>query len=348
MVTKIQIEALWQHLEDKVLLDVRSPAEFEKGHIPGAVSFPLFSNEERAEVGTIYKQENPEAAMLVGLDFVGKKMRYFVEAAGKIARRKKVVVHCWRGGKRSGSIAWLLDMAGFEVDVLEGGYKAYRTFLLAKFANEYPEMIILGGYTGSAKTEILLALREKGEQFLDLEGIANHKGSAFGSLGKDDQPSVEQFENNLFEAFSKIDTTKHFWVEDESKSIGRVYVPQFFWATMRKMPVIFLQRPIELRIKHLVKGYACYSSSELGESFEKIQKRLGGQHLKSALQFLEEKNYAGAARIALKYYDKAYANALNNRRETCELIPFETREENPEIIAEHLIKFVEDGFVKGY
>jgi tRNA 2-selenouridine synthase len=340
MVEQIDIVQSMENLAGSILLDVRTPAEFEKGHIPGAVNFPLFSNEERAQVGTIYKKENPRAALLKGLDFVGGKMSHFIKKAEQIAPEKKVTLHCWRGGKRSGSMAWLLDMAGFEVKVITGGYKAYRQLIHAWFAKEFDNMIILGGFTGSAKTEILHELQKQGEQFLDLEGIAHHKGSAFGALGQEAQPHVEQFENNLYDAFQNIDISKRFWVEDESRSIGRVYVPQHFWNTMRKRPVIFLQRQLDHRVEHLVNGYAFFSPKELALSFEKIQKRLGGQHLKAALSALERKDYHLAAKIALKYYDKAYTKGLERRSETCEVIPFETMEPATETIAKHLIEFV--------
>lgn len=344
MVEQIEIAQLMADRKETVLFDVRTPAEFEKGHIPGAVNLPLFSDEERAEVGTIYKQENPKAALHKGLDFVGGKMSHFIKTAESIAAGKQVTLHCWRGGKRSGSMAWLLDMAGMQVKVLSGGYKAYRQFIHSWFAREFDNMIILGGFTGSAKTEILHELHEQGEQFLDLEGIAHHKGSAFGALGQQNQPHVEQFENNLFEAFQQIDTSRRFWVEDESRSIGRVYVPQQFWNTMRQQPVIFLKREFQHRVDHLVKGYAVFSPEELTRSFEKIQKRLGGQHLKAALTALESRDYPLAAQIALKYYDKAYSKALDRRSETCEVIPFETSEPAPKIIAKHLIEFVNNGF----
>lgn len=347
MVKKISIETLFEEGEGRILLDARSPAEFEHGYIPNALNLALFSNEERAIVGTAYKKESPEVAMLKGLDFVGLKMRFYVEEAERLAPKKKIVVHCWRGGKRSGSLAWLLDLAGFDVQVLDGGYKAYRNYILSKFGREFPKMIVLGGYTGSAKTEILYALQAKGEQFLDLEGIAHHKGSAFGSIGQKAQPTTEQFENNLFEQLSKIDVSKDFWIEDESRSIGRVYIPQQFWERMRARPVLFLKRPIEKRIEHLVKGYVGFADEGLSAAFEKIKKRLGGQHLNAALEALQQNDYKTAASIALKYYDKAYANSLQKRAETCEIIPFETEEDSIVEIAKLLLTKIKNDKING-
>jgi tRNA 2-selenouridine synthase len=200
-VEKIHPADLWQHLTDRVLIDVRSPAEFARAHIPNAHSLPLFNDEERAKVGTMYKQMSPEAALLKGLEIVGPKMSGFVKKAIKWSPDRKVIVHCWRGGKRSGSVAWLLKFAGFDVLTIEGGYKNYRQTVLQSFDNQLlKNMIILGGKTGSGKTYILKELEKRGEQIIDLEGLANHKGSAFGWIGENQQPTTEHFENLLHDA----------------------------------------------------------------------------------------------------------------------------------------------------
>ena len=296
---------------DRPVLDVRSPGEFENGHIPGAISFPLFSNEERAEVGTIYKKIGQEKALEVGLRIVGPKMESMVKEAKKLAPERKLIVHCWRGGQRSLSVAWLLNQAGFEVNTLAGGYKAYRNFVLNNFAETPFKIVILGGKTGSGKTRILHALQNEGEQIIDLEGIAHHKGSAFGFIGESEQTTFEQFENNLFEAVRKIDIQKRVWVENESHSIGRVYIPDGFWQKMKKAPLVNIQIPENERVQNLLDDYLLTDKSMLEIAFKKIEKKLGGQNLKLALQALDEKDYAGAARIALTYYDKTYQHGLN-------------------------------------
>jgi len=214
--------------QTRVLLDVRSPGEYHHGHIPSAVSFPLFSDEERATVGTAYKQQGPEKALHIGLDIVGPKMTHMLRLAAELAPHKRVALHCWRGGQRSQSVAWLLRMGGFDVQLLSGGYKNYRHYVLESFVNRSWKMKVLGGRTGTGKTKVLYALGEAGEQILDLEGLANHKGSAFGSLGQNEQPTVEQFENNLLDALNKLDPDKTTWVENESRSIGRAFVPDAF------------------------------------------------------------------------------------------------------------------------
>ncbi len=298
------------------LLDVRSPAEYSGGHIPGALSMPLFTNEERAEVGTLYKQQSPQQAFLRGLELAGSKLRWYVEEGQKLAPQGRLMIHCWRGGQRSASLGWLLQQAGFEVKLLEGGYKAYRQLLLNDFSAPRNPMLIIGGYTGSGKTLILQHLAARGASVVDLEQLAHHKGSAFGALGEQPQPTVEQFENDLHAAWRLLAPAKTTWLEDESRSIGRVYLPDPFWRQMLKSPLIFIDLPLESRIEHLVNAYAPYGQQQLQDSFQRIAKRLGGQHVKAALEALEKDDFAAAAAIALQYYDKAYLHSLRHRDES--------------------------------
>ena len=169
---QVAIEQILEARKSRTVIDVRTPAEFAQGHIPGAVNLPLFSNEERAIVGTIYKQQSPELAMLKGLEYAGAKMRWYVEEAQRLAKGKEIALHCWRGGKRSESIAWLLGQAGFDVMILKGGYKNYRNYIHTYLAEQQAPLLILGGYTGSGKTQILQELAREGEQVIDLEAIA--------------------------------------------------------------------------------------------------------------------------------------------------------------------------------
>jgi len=313
MAKNYDIEGFVRLSDECPLVDVRTPAEFEHGHLPGAVNMPLFSNEERARVGTTYKQAGPEKALLEGLEFVGPKMRRFVERAEAIAPGKRIALHCWRGGRRSASLGWLLEFAGFEVGLLRGGYKAFRRHVLQWFEVRPLPLLILGGPTGSGKTAILQALAAKGEQVVDLEGLARHKGSAFGALGEDRQPSVEQFENELFDHLRRLDPRRPIWLENESRAIGRVYLPDSLWRRMAKAPLLHLDAPLQRRVQRLVDDYAGFSKAALAASFEKIKKRLGGQHLKAALAALDRDDYAQAAAIALRYYDKAYHHTLTRR-----------------------------------
>ncbi len=297
------------------IIDVRSPAEFEKAHISGAFNLALFDNDERANVGTKYKNAGKDAAVLLGLEYVGPKLTEFVKKVKKIAPDKSVLVHCWRGGMRSGSMAWLLETAGFQVNILEGGYKAYRNLVL-EFFEKPMELIVVGGKTGSAKTETLHQLAALGEQIIDLEAIANHKGSAFGAIGQKTQPSSEFFENLLFEKWQELDLNKPIWIEDESKNIGTCNLPEPLWNKMRAAKVLFLDIEPTARIPFLVEKYAQAGFDyELLDSLNRIKKRLGGQQFNEAANALTEKNYAEVARITLEYYDKWYLMGLQKRDE---------------------------------
>ncbi len=337
----ISVEQVLNLEAGRVLFDVRTPAEYANGHIPGALNLPLFSNEERAAVGTAYKQEDPNRAFLLGLDIVGPKMRSFVEEARRLAPAGKVAVHCWRGGQRSSSMGWLLGLAGLDVQVLAGGYKAYRQHILEQLSERGASLLIVGGETGSGKTDVLHALQELGEQVIDLEALAHHKGSAFGALGEAPQPTVEQFENDLFQAFNACNAEHPIWLENESKPIGRVFIPDGFWRRILDAPLLALQVPFENRVQRLVQVYAQYPREQLIASFEKIGRRLGGQHLKAALEALEAGDFAEAARIGLRYYDKAYNHHTLSKRGHSRIFYFPTENLDPLKTARELIAFAE-------
>lgn len=302
------------------VFDVRSEAEFSHAHIPGAHNLPLFNNEERAVVGTIYKQQSRELAIKKGLEYFGPKMKDMVvfveETIAKLnPENKTVLVHCWRGGMRSAGVAWLLDLYGFKVYTLVGGYKSFRNWVLSGFEQKI-SFRILGGYTGSGKTIVLSALKEKGAPAIDLEGLAGHKGSAFGNIGLPKQSSQEMFENKLaVEILKTINTfsKKEIWLEDESQRIGTVNIPQVLWNHIRTCPVYFLDIPFEERLNYLVETYGKLDVIELGEAIKRIQKRLGGLETKLALQYLGEENLKECFSILLKYYDKQYSKGLQNR-----------------------------------
>lgn len=316
------------------MLDVRSPGEYAHAHIPGAYSFPLFNDEERKVVGTTYKQQSRELAIKTGLDFFGPKMRSMVEAAEKIveehkadgynASSKKILVHCWRGGMRSAAIAWLLDLYGFDVYTLNGGYKQFRRFVLKQFEIKYP-FKVLGGYTGSGKTYILHEMQKNGATVIDLEGIACHKGSAFGAIGMPQQPSQEMFENLL--AMELLQKTGDIWVEDESHRIGLVNLPIELWNHIRTCSIHFIDIPFEERLKHIVEEYGPLDRERMKAAIQRIHKRLGPLETKTALQLLEEDDVAGCFSILLKYYDKWYGRGLKMRQNLEEIlvtIPAET------------------------
>jgi tRNA 2-selenouridine synthase len=308
----LEITDFLKQAEKIPLLDVRAPKEFVAGHIPGAISFPLFSDEERAKVGTTYKQIGHDPAVLMGLDIFGPKMSGFVKAATELAPDKEVALHCWRGGMRSGSVAWLLDFAGFKVNLLKPGYKGFRHFALDHF--EKPcKLLMIGGMTGSGKTEILPFLKNTGEQTIDLEQLANHKGSAFGTIGHKPQGTIEQFENDLAIELSEINALKTLWLEDESISIGRINLPKPFHAQMQQAPLIKLEIPFSERIQKLTEEYCKVEKNRLTEAILKIKKRLGGLATQEALQAIEQDDFSKMVEIALVYYDKAYTFELAHK-----------------------------------
>lgn len=320
-----------QHLT----IDVRSEGEFNHGHIPHAINLPLFTNEERKIVGTIYKQQSKNEAILSGLDIVGKKMAGFVRFVQPLIKDNKVFVHCWRGGMRSGSMAWLLNLFGYEVYVLSGGYKAYRRYVLETFLAKF-NFKVIGGYTGSGKTEVLQHLKQQGEQAIDLEALANHKGSAFGALGQMPQPAAEHFENLLAEELRKLNAHQTIWLEDESRTIGKVFLDINFWNQLRFAPLYVLQIPLQRRLAKLIEQYGHFNPEDLKTAFGNITKRLGNEQWKNALAALDEGNMETAAKIALYYYDKAYDKGIA-MKETKEIIKLQASGDDMCSIAKQLI-----------
>ncbi len=338
---RISVETFLAQRERKPLFDVRAPAEHARGHIPGVHNMPLFTDAERAAVGTAYKKLGPRPALLEGLDLVAPKMRGFVERVEKETDpSRQVALHCWRGGKRSESVAWLLEFAGFEVQVLEGGYKAYRQHLHRFFRETPLQLIILGGYTGSGKTDILHALAEQGQQVVDLEALASHRGSAFGALGQEEQPTTEQFENDLFDAFFAMDRRRPIWLENESRAIGRVFLPQGLWEQMMVAPLVHLDIPLHLRIDRLNREYCTFPEEEIVAALGRIRKRLGGQHHQAALAAVQEGKLAEAVAIALRYYDKAYRHgSLHSRSESATPYELPFDKDDPAAAAQALLDY---------
>ncbi|MFC2103810.1 tRNA 2-selenouridine(34) synthase MnmH [Bacteroidota bacterium] len=337
MAEKISVLDFYKLSKDIPIIDVRSPKEFEIGHIPGAFNIPIFSNKERAIVGTTYKKEGKDPAILQGLEIVGNKLRSFADTSRKLAKKNKLLVHCWRGGMRSSSMAWLFEMVGIKTYVLEGGYKAFRKYG-KKQLSQSTNLIILGGLTGSGKTETLLKIEDKGEQIVDLEGLANHKGSVFGALGQKPQPTNEQFENDLLYKWLSFDITKPIWLEDESRSIGSNWIPNELFQIMRKSLVLKIEIEKKLRVKRLVKEYAGFNAKCLEECILRIGKRLGGQNVKQALESLEKGELSHVADITLAYYDKSYSFGIESRGKNS-IYPVNLDSDNPEKNAEILIDF---------
>src|SRR5258705_8299217 len=346
-IEKIHIEQFLELAKQYPVIDVRSPGEYKHAHIPHAHSLPLFTDEERKVVGTTYKQQSRERAIKAGLDFFGPKMKPMVERAEEIIGNRQpaisnpannrrplpiancVLLYCWRGGMRSAGVAWLLDLYGFKVYTLIGGYKKFRNYVLDTFKLPFC-FNILGGYTGSGKTELLKALKQKGEKVLDLEGFANHKGSAFGNIVMPAQPTQEMFENLLATELRKSIVNSEWsikdssdspltihhsplWLEDESQRIGLVNIPNELWKNMRQSAVYFLDIPFEERLKHIVQEYGSLEQEKVIDAIKRISQKLGNLNAKTAILLLKEGKMTESFDILLKYYDKLYFKSLDNR-----------------------------------
>ena len=316
------------------VIDVRSPGEFEQGRLPNSHNMPLLDNEERVIVGTIYKQVGPKEAFKIGLEFIGPKMSGFIDFAEKLGS-EELLVHCWRGGQRSQSVATLLSTYGFKVNTLSGGYKTYRQAAINFFNSPLP-ITVLTGYTGSRKTEVLHELAKRGEQVIDLEGLANHQGSAFGRQPSEIQPSVEQFQNMLFEEFRKMDLNKRIWLEDESMRIGGVNMTQELYQQKNAAPCVFMEIPIESRIQNLVSNYGKQDEKNLIRATKSIQKKLGIKEAQTAIEHIKEGNAEAAAAIILKYYDKRYSKSIVDKSDHTTLhLTLDSR--NPAELAEAIL-----------
>lgn len=300
------------------LIDVRSPGEFARGHIPGAENIPLFSDVERAEVGTLYKRQGYDAAVLQGLAFVGPKLESLARQVLALCGRDgengpEAALYCERGGMRSGSVAWLLQTAGCAAHILEGGYRRFRRYVLDLFEKPH-NLRVLGGSTGSGKTEALHCMAREGVRIVDIEGLARHRGSAFGWLPDCPQPSQEHFENLLAMALDSRDPEIPIWVEDECENLGRINLPKPLYRQLRAAPLVLLEVPDAARLARVLEEYGHMPPEEMGQCLDRIRKRLGGLAHKQAHACLAQKDLAGLARILLDYYDRAYAKQLNGRR----------------------------------
>ena len=297
------------------VVDVRSPGEFRQGHMPGAHNLPLFDDGQRAQVGTTYKHKGRQAAVLEGLALVGPRLESLGQELVRLAALTPAAplrLHCWRGGMRSESVAWLAQGLDLPVVVLKGGYKAYRHWVLDLFEQPWP-LRLLGGRTGSGKTELLLELRARGVAVIDLEGLANHRGSSFGGLGQAEQPSSEHFENLLATALWPLRQAETIWLEDESAQVGRCRIPGGLWRQMQGAPLLAVQRPLEARLDHLVSLYGNQGQAGLAEATQRIARRLGPQRTALALEAIAQDNWHGACRQILDYYDRCYDHGLEGR-----------------------------------
>jgi len=295
------------------VIDVRSQAEFAAGHIPGALNVPLLNDDERVIVGTTYKNNGQKAAIMEGFRLVGPRLPDIISRTEEISSGNEVIVYCWRGGMRSSNFSNFIGMAGIRSHTLEGGYKTYRRAAIEAFGTPI-KLVALTGYTGSGKSEVLRELVKLGEQIIDLEDLAHHKGSAFGGLLQPPQPTTEQFQNNLFERILCCDPAKRVWVEDESIAVGKIFLPVEFWNQLVRSPLVQMVVDKAVRIQRLVMEYGPADKEEFLRIMEKLTRKLGGQNFQHARERLLAGDMATVIDVLLTYYDKAYKVSIERRK----------------------------------
>ncbi len=298
------------------LIDVRSPSEYYKGHMPNSINIPLFDNEERSKVGTIYKNYGREKAVIQGLEYVAIKIENIVNKLFEAINVYKTThssklddltlkIYCARGGMRSQSISWLLEKHNHRSVTLNDGYKSYRKWTLDSFNKEW-EIVVIGGKTGTGKTKILKLLGENNFQIIDLEGLACHRGSTFGGLGMTTQPSNEQFENIIAEKLKGFKKNKKIFVEAESSNIGKCKIPHDFFSQMKRADRIEIKKSQSNRLEELINTYSIYKENDLIEAVLRIKKRLGPQRTTIAIESIKNKDWESVCMSVLEYYDKCY------------------------------------------
>lgn len=334
--TYLDIQTFLSNARNYCIIDVRSPDEFLAGHIPDAINIPLFSNTERAYLGTIYHKSGKNNAIDAGFNLLGSRLADLARQLRAANSSGKLFLYCWRGGMRSKSVAWLASQYGIDTYLLRGGYKSFRNWVLTSLDADFA-LVVLSGFTGTGKTMLLSKLADAQEPVIDLEKLANHKGSAFGNLENILQPSQEHFENLLAHSIRLLDPKKYFWIEDESRTIGKLTIPEGVWNSMRKAPIVQINSSLEERTRYLVECYGKISSESLQTAFQKIQKKLGPQAIQQAINAIQSQDLAQACQIALRYYDKTYATGLQNRENT-RIEAVYPKNQPTEILLQELIK----------
>lgn len=299
------------------LIDVRSPKEFEEFHMPHAVNIPIFSNEERAIIGTLYKQKGKSFAVEKGIEIFSKKLPDFFQQVKHVHEENvgPIVVYCWRGGMRSKSVVSFLGSLGLPLIQLDGGIRSYRYKIMESLQDEalrFKKFIVLEGLTGTRKTDMLEILQAQGYPVIDLEKYANHRGSVFGGIGKIPS-SQKQFEAMIFERLRELIDSDYYIIEAESKRIGRVSLPDFILNGKEKGIRIHIDAPLSERVKTIKNMYVLdHLHHKLVEAFMVIKKRIPKPIQDTIMDAFERKDYDRAfSDILLHYYDPKYTFAAN-------------------------------------
>lgn len=306
--------------KDLIYIDVRSPKEFRESTIPGAINIPLFSDEERAVIGTIYQQENPEKARDVGLTIASAKIPSIISRVKEVSEQKQAVVFCWRGGMRSKTVATLADLMNIPIIRLTGGYRAFREYIVGYFEQmlptDIPPLVVLHGMTGVGKTMILHELLQRGEPVLDLELYALHRGSVFGGIGLD-VANQRQFDARLFQKLQEVANASYLFIEAESRRIGRVFIPEFLFEAKRRGTNIEITAPIDVRVKRTLEQYKLADEDLLYEEFQsavsRIEKRFATDMRKQVREYLAQRQYEPVIEMIIsRYYDPMYRHAMDD------------------------------------
>jgi len=301
--------------KDYSFVDVRSPKEFEEDHIPGAINIPLFSDEERAIVGTIYTKESKDKAMEKGLEFISPKLPEMIKQYKKL--KQPILVYCWRGGMRSGSITSLLKSMKFEIYKLENGYKDYRRFVREQLDKvKIPPMIVIYGLTGSGKTEMINQVKNS----IDLEGLAQHRGSIFGDVNLKPN-SQKRFESLLLKRLIEVKDQNFVFVEGESRKIGKNIIHERFWKHMQKAIKVKVINTMEERVKRIYDEYCVDIDIELLKSKTKmIEKHMGKKKANEIIELLDKKEINKVIEILLiDYYDQLYKHTVDSKKYSGEI-----------------------------
>lgn len=339
MFQDISVEELIELQKDKqmVLIDVRSEKEFEDSTMPGSINIPLFNNEERHEVGTLYKQTSKKAASDKGLEIVSRKLPQFIKEFEKISARK--AVFCWRGGMRSKTTATVLSLMNIRVYRISGGIRAYRTWVIEALERYQfkAECIVINGYTGSGKTEILKALAERGFPVLDLEGMAQHRGSIFGQIGLAPH-NQKTFESLLIQELLRFQDEPYILMEAESKRIGKVVLPEVITQVKEKGIVFFIDMPLEQRVKHIIQEYRPIEfKDECIEAFMKIKKKIHTPIANQIHKCLLNDDFEEAVGLMLEhYYDSRYEHAMEQYERDQKVIKAKNIEDAVEMLVRQL------------
>jgi tRNA 2-selenouridine synthase len=298
-------------LDSHCLIDARTPLEFAEDHLPGAHNVPLLTNEERVEIGTLYKQKGPHIARVRGMELTAPRFPAIMHEIAGLAAGRPILVYCWRGGLRSKTIATVMELTGFPVAQLVGGYKAFRNDVSVSFENFVPPgpLVVLHGMTGIGKTTLLTRLAERGEATVDLEGLARHRGSAFGSLGlSQDELTQKHFETLVWDAFRKLPTGRPVYIEGESRRIGRVNLPGNLYDVMGESFKVWCTASLETRVARLTEEYGLKGYEEgLRESLLRIRKKLGGDKYAEIAGYLDRWEMEPfMTELIVSYYDRMY------------------------------------------